>query len=182
VIVRLATVEDAEALAVVQVRSWQEAYRGLIPQEYLDQRDPSRRRLAWRQWVEDARAPAATLVAEDEAGDIVGFVSVSSSRDPDADPEVEGEIQAIYLLPEYWGQGLGRLLMEAGLQRLDEARYHEVTLWVLESNRRARRFYEAGGWHADGSMKTDSSRGFSVSEVRYRQRRHGATSWRPPEH
>ena len=181
-IVRLATVEDAEGLAIVHVRAWQEAYRGLVPQEYLDQRDPARRRLAWRRWIEDARAPAATLVAEDKVGNIVGFVSVSTSRDPDANPDVEGEIQAIYLLPEYWGQGLGRLLMEAGLRRLEDAGYHEVTLWVLESNQHARRFYEAGGWHADGSTKTDSSRGIALSEVRYRQRRHDATSPPPRAH
>jgi ribosomal protein S18 acetylase RimI-like enzyme len=147
-----------------------------MPQEYLDRRDPARRRLAWHQWVEDARPPAATLVAEQEAGGIVGFVSVSASRDPDADPGLDGEIQAIYLLPECQGQGLGRLLMEAGLRRLDEAGYRQVTLWVLESNRRARRFYEAGGWQADGSVKADSSRGFAVSEVRYRRRRPRATS------
>lgn len=170
-IIRLATVEDAEGVAVVHVRVWQEAYRGLLPQEFLDQRDPARSRIGWHRWIEDARAPAAILVAEDEVGTIVGFVSVSPSRDPDADPAVEGEIQAVYLLPGYWGQGLGRQLMEAGLRRLDDAGYHEVTLWVLESNQRARRFYEAGGWHADGSTKTDSSTGVTLHEVRYRHHR-----------
>jgi GNAT superfamily N-acetyltransferase len=169
VLIRVATVADAEAIAVVQVRSWQEAYRGLMPQEYLDRRDPARGRATWRQWIKDAREPAATLVAAREDGGIVGFASLSPSRSPDADAALEGEIQAIYLLPGWWGHGVGRRLMDEGLRRLSGAGYHEAILWVLETNRRARRFYEAGGWHADGSTKTDSSRGFPLSEVRYRR-------------
>jgi hypothetical protein len=43
-----------------------------------------------------------------------------------------------------------------------------VALWVLETNTRARRFYESGGWRADGSSKTANSRGFPLVEVRYR--------------
>jgi ribosomal protein S18 acetylase RimI-like enzyme len=173
VIVRFATAGDAEALAVVHVRTWQEAYRGQIPQDYLDQLDPSRRREGWRRWIEEARAPAATLLAEDQVRGVVGFVSVSPSRDSDVSPQHVGEVQAIYLLPEYQGRGVGRLLMEAGLRQLAQAGYHEVILWVLETNGRARRFYEAGGWHADGSSRTDDTRGFPLVEVRYR--RHSRT-------
>ncbi|GAA3388575.1 GNAT family N-acetyltransferase [Cryptosporangium minutisporangium] len=169
-IVRPATAADAEALAVVQVRTWQDAYRGQVPQEHLDQLDPSRRHEPWRRWVEEARPPAATLVAEDEARGVVGFVSVSPSRDADTDPEHVGEVQAIYLLPEHQGRGVGRLLMDAGLSRLAQGGYREVVLWVLETNASARRFYEAGGWRADGASKRNDTRGAPLEEVRYRYR------------
>ncbi|MEV0895207.1 GNAT family N-acetyltransferase [Actinoplanes sp. NPDC049802] len=167
-IVRSATMDDAGALAVVHVRTWQEAYRGKVPQEYLDQLDPSQRREGWLRWLQSDHAPAVTLVLEHEVDGVVGFVNVSPSRDPDTDPQLVGEIKAIYLLPEYWGHGAGRLLMEAGLHRLEKAGYSEVVLWVLDTNDRARRFYEAGGWRVDGSSKTDESRGFPLAEVRYR--------------
>jgi ribosomal protein S18 acetylase RimI-like enzyme len=168
VIVRDAIVNDAEALAVVHVRTWQEAYRGKVPQEYLDRLDLSQRQQGWRQSIQQDRAPAGTLVFEHEGAGVVGFISVSPCRDTDADPQLVGEIQAVYLLPEYWGRGVGRLLMEAGMRRLADAGYREIILWVLETNGRARRFYEAGGWHADGLTKTDDSRGFPLVEVRYR--------------
>jgi GNAT superfamily N-acetyltransferase len=115
VIVRIATAEDAGALAVVQVHSWQEAYRGQVPQEYLDQLDPCRRREGWLRWIEEARAPAATLLAEDQVRGVVGFVSVSPGRDADVSPQHVGEVQAIYLLPQYQGRGAGRLLI-AGIE------------------------------------------------------------------
>jgi len=68
-------------------------------------------------------------------------------------------IYAIYLVPAAWDQGIGRQLMTAPLGRLGEAGYDQATLWVLDSNARARRFYEAGGWHADGAAKQDESFG-----------------------
>jgi ribosomal protein S18 acetylase RimI-like enzyme len=168
VIVRLATVDDADAIAVVQVRTSQKAYRGKVPQAYLDQLDPSRRRKVWVQLLRLDHSSAGTFVVEHPVDGVVGFVHVSPSRDSDTDPRLVGEIQAVYVLPEHGGHGAGRLLMEAGLRRLAEAGYREVVLWVLQSNERARRFYEAGGWRADGSSKTDDSRGIALSEVRYR--------------
>ena len=68
----------------------------------------------------------------------------------------------MYLLPSAWGKGIGRRLMDVALARLAEAQFDQVTLWVLDSNARARRFYEAGGWLADGAQKTEESRGFPI--------------------
>jgi GNAT superfamily N-acetyltransferase len=100
---------------------------------------------------------------------LLGFASYSPSRDSDADPSRVGEIGAIYLLPGAWGKGIGRRLMEATLSCLATAGFAQVTLWVLDSNVRARRFYEAGGWCADGGQKFDESRGFPITQVRYRR-------------
>ncbi|MBG0569022.1 GNAT family N-acetyltransferase [Actinoplanes sp. NEAU-A11] len=167
-IVRVATADDADALAVVHVHTSQEAYRGQFPQAHLDQLDLSRRRQIWAQHLRSDHAPTGTLVAEHPVDGVVGFIYVSPCRDSDTDSRRVGEIQAVYVLPKHWGQGVGKLLMEAGLCRLAEAGYREMVLWVLESNERARRFYEAGGWRADGSSRTDDSRGMTVTEVRYR--------------
>jgi RimJ/RimL family protein N-acetyltransferase len=169
VIVRPATADDAAALAAVHVRSWQVAYRGQVPQEHLDRLDPVRREQGWRQWIRDSRPPAGILVLDHEDDGVIGFVCFSPTRDPDADPAEVGEIQAIYLLPSRWGRGGGRLLMDAGVRRLREAGFRELTLWVLETNERARRFYESAGWQPDGSAKTDDSRGVPLVEVRYRR-------------
>ena len=167
-IVREATVDDADVLGDVHVQTWQEAYRGKIPQQHLNQMDLARRRQGWRQILQNP-GPATTLVVEHGGQGVVGFIRVSSSRDSDADPDLVGEVQGLYLLPAFWGQGVGRLLMDAGLRRLAEAGYRESTLWVLATNDRARRFYEVSGWRPDGATKTDSSRGFPLFEVRYRR-------------
>jgi ribosomal protein S18 acetylase RimI-like enzyme len=72
-------------------------------------------------------------------------------------------------MPVAWGIGAGRQLMTAALDVLAAAGYRQATLWVLDSNWRARRFYHAGGWQADGTVKTDDTRGFPLTEVRYRR-------------
>jgi ribosomal protein S18 acetylase RimI-like enzyme len=75
----------------------------------------------------------------------------------------------IYATPEAWGTGIGRGLMTAGLDRLASAGFGEVLLWVLDSNDRARRFYERAGFAADGATKDDVVAGTTVREVRYRR-------------
>lgn len=157
--------DDADALATVHVRGWQAAYRGLMPQEHLDALDPVARVPGWRQWILGADG---MLVLED-AGRPIGFINVMPSRDSDTEPLRVGEVTAFYLLPEFWGRGGGRLLMQAGLRHLEEAAFREAILWVLATNTRARRFYAAAGWQADGAAKTDDSLGFPLAEVRYRR-------------
>lgn len=78
-------------------------------------------------------------------------------------------MQAIYLLPEAWGLGAGRRLLDAVLAGLTRQNFRDVTLWVLEENLRARAFYEATGWTADGTVKRDAVAGVPVTELRYRR-------------
>jgi len=168
-VIRAARVGDASQIAVVQVRSWQGAYRGLLPQAYLDGLDPAQRVGRWERSLAEAEDRRDGVLVADASGTLLGFVGYSPTRDGDADPARVGEIDAIYLLPSAWGKGVGRLLMDAALARLAEARFDRATLWVLDSNVRARRFYEAGGWLADGARKIDDSRGFPIAQVRYKR-------------
>ncbi len=84
VIIRPARAEDAADLAAVHVQSWQSAYRGLVPQDFLDGLDVGRRTAAWERILgdlDDRRAGA--FVAEADV--IVGFAHVCASRDDDLD-------------------------------------------------------------------------------------------------
>ena len=73
----------------------------------------------------------------------------------------------IYALEEVWGRGHGAGLMNEAFGRLAAMQYSQVVLWVLDTNDRARRFYERGGFDTDGSVKIDDINGARVSEVRY---------------
>jgi GNAT superfamily N-acetyltransferase len=168
-LVRDAEPGDAPDMARVHVASWRGAYRGLMPQEVLDGLDVSVRTSLWiRIMNRTDPARGAVLVVEDGER-IIGFAGVGPTRDPDADPARTGEVTAIYLLPEAWGRGAGRLLMGESVSRLAACGYADATLWVLDTNERARRFYAAAGWVPDGTAKVDGGEGYSLSEVRYRR-------------
>ena len=160
--VRPATVDDARAIAEVHVASWQAAYRGLLPQEYLDGISVEQRAARRRESL--ANGHGTTLVAVD-SGTVVGFAVTGRSRDEDADDSV-GELYALYLRPDVWGVGAGAQLHDAALRSL--AGFGSNTLWVLDTNARARRFYERHGWQPDGVTKLDDRMGVDLSEVRYR--------------
>jgi GNAT superfamily N-acetyltransferase len=161
--------EDVPEIAPVHLRSWQTAYRGLLPQAYLDGLDPSQRIGQWERIVSAAgRSPGGTMAAY-AGGSIAGFVSYGLARDDDVAPGRAGKIYAIYLVPTAWDEGIGRQLMKAALDRLGEAGFDQVILWMLDSNARERRFYEASGWLADGAAKQDGSFGVPATEVRYRR-------------
>jgi ribosomal protein S18 acetylase RimI-like enzyme len=167
--IRPARMGDVPQIAAVHVRSWQAAYRGLLPQAYLDGLDPAQRISQWEQVLSAAGRPGGGTLVADADGRLCGFVSYGPARDDDADSRRAGEIYAIYLVPAAWDEGIGRQLMTAALGRLGEAGFGQVILWVLDSNARARRFYEAGGWIDDGAVKHDDSFGVPMTEVRYRR-------------
>ena len=101
--IRPARMEDVPEIAVVHVRSWQAAYRGLLPQAYLDGLDPSQRIGQWERVLSAAdRSQGGTLVA-DAGGRLSGFVSYGPARDADTDSKRAGEIYAIYLVPAALG-------------------------------------------------------------------------------
>jgi len=156
-VIRPGTPADAEAVALVQVRSWQAGYAHALPADRLSALSVDERAEMHR------RHPP--LVAELD-GEIVGYVSVGRTYDDEGD----GELYAIYVHPGHWGTGFGRALIEAGEERLRELGHRDAHLWVLDDNPRARRFYEAAGWTTDGTERRIEAFGFDFDEVRYRKR------------
>jgi ribosomal protein S18 acetylase RimI-like enzyme len=147
VTVRDATVDDARAIAEVHVASWRWAYRGQVPDTFLDSLSVEERQAMWKRSLEEGKE--RTAVAIDDADAVVGFVGTGPAGDDDAD-ERTGEVYAIYLLEHVTGSGVGRELLRRGEDDLRAAGYRRATLWVLTSNERAHRFYERNGWAFDG--------------------------------
>ena len=163
--IRLATVEDARAIAEVHVASWRDTYRGLLPDRYLDRLSVDEREAQRREILEDPSGEWGTLVAEED-GRVIGFAAFGPSRDDDAPPGT-GEIPAIYVAPEVVGTGVGRELFAEANAAMREAGFTRATLWVLEVNDRARRFYERAGWTWDGSTSSHDFDCANEPVVRY---------------
>jgi GNAT superfamily N-acetyltransferase len=163
--VREARPDDALEVAGVHVASWQAAYRGLLPDEYLDGLDPSDRMARYTFGATDPDAPS-TIVAVDD-GVICGFAT--TGRSPDADTSDAGELFGLYLDPGSWGLGIGRRLMAEARQRLSGGGFTEAVLWVLVGNVRAERFYRIDGWSPDGRRRRDLVWDITVDEVGYRR-------------
>ena len=164
VTVRLASVDDAERIGRIQVETWRAAYTGLMPDETIASFDVESRQRLWRAWFGQSWPGGVVFVAEHD-GQVVGFANAGPSREEAS----AGELYAIYVLPTSWGTGAGRALIQRTEDWLRSSGFREATLWVLEGNERAERFYRAGGWEQDG-RKVDQFQGAPVSELRYRKR------------
>jgi GNAT superfamily N-acetyltransferase len=167
--IRPAEPRDAAAIARVHIRTWQVAYRSQLPATYLDGLDTEldQRTSRWKGFIADAAFRRwVQLVAQD--GDrVFGFVTFGPSGDEPLDPRV-GEVYAIYVDPSSWDRGYGRALFTAAVRGLTDAGFTAGTLWVLDTNGRARRFYQIAGWVADGAVKTERRGDIELREVRYR--------------
>jgi GNAT superfamily N-acetyltransferase len=162
--VRAAVSADADRVARVHVRSWQSAYRGLIAQEYLDGLEPEAWASRYTFGRMGIRLPSTQVAVEGPT--IRGFVTTGLGRDIDLTNF--GELMAIYVDPAYVRTGVGRLLMAAARERLRRVGVMAASLWVLDGNVRARRFYERDGWRSDGTHRTRAYGDVPVDEVRYR--------------
>ena len=159
---RRATTGDAAAIAAVHVETWRVAYAHVFPAEYLEGLSFAERQELWTRTLSGETFDV--FVAE-LGGRIAGFVSSGPAEDESA----PGELFALYVLPEDWGKGAGRVLLERAETALRDAGLEAAVLWVLEDNPRARRLYEAAGWGPDGGRKRLGERGTDALAVRYRK-------------
>jgi GNAT superfamily N-acetyltransferase len=152
---RAAQPADAIAVAKVHVRSWQIAYRGLLPDEYLDGLRPEDRAQSYTFGDPDPLLPASLVAVEGRA--ICGFATTGPSRDEDR--LGTGELLALYVDPDRWGVGIGRALIQEARARLAQQGF--------VGNERADRFYRLDGWLPDGSRREDAMWGVSVEDTRF---------------
>jgi ribosomal protein S18 acetylase RimI-like enzyme len=167
VTIRPASVDDADAIGEVHVRAWQSAYRGVMPDDYLDGLQPHEHATRWREHLVAPSSDVDLLVVVVDRR-VVGFASLGPA--PDAHPASGiGQLYAINLDPDVWGRGLGRALLSVVTDRLRRRGYVEAVLWVVPHNQRARRLYESEGWSDDEFRRDDEVFGVVVSEMRYRR-------------
>ncbi|MGU9857405.1 N-acetyltransferase family protein [Pseudomonas sp. LF245] len=165
--IRTALPSDAQAIAQVHIRSWQDAYRDLMPADYLNSLSATlaRREAFWRRSIESGES---NVVVAELDRQVVGWICMGAGRDEDAVVGESGEVMAIYVLAEHWHTGVGLALWEAGVQQLKAQGFQRLTLWVLAGNERAIRFYRRAGCVEEaGSERTLERGGVTLVELRY---------------
>ncbi len=133
--IRRAKPEDAPGLSKVFEQAWREAYQGIIPGVALEKLLARRGPRWWRSTIGRGR-PLAVL---DIGQGIAGYVSYGRCRDRSL--PAEGEIDELYLAPEYQGIGFGRRLFKAVRNDLSDREMTKVAVWALADNERACAFY-----------------------------------------
>ncbi len=132
--VRPARRADADDLARIYVDSWRLTYKGLIPQDYLD--NLSYRAFAnhWRKTIERG----AIIFKAEVGGEVSGVASAGKCRWVDL---ASGEIRILYVSRLCHGSGLGRALFDACHFELARRGLGPLLVRVLEGND-ASGFYE----------------------------------------
>ena len=161
--IRPAVADDAAPIAKVHVDSWRTTYKGIVPDDYLNGLSYERSQKRWLERFQQGGGGLSTYVAQDQAGDVVGFACGSDNREDDAD--YTGELQAIYLLASSQGQGIGHMLVRAVAQALNQRGHRSMVVWVLAANP-ACGFYEAIGGQSV-RQKTIRIGGVDLNEVQY---------------
>jgi len=164
--VRRARPADVAAVAAIHVRSWQAAYKGILPEDVLAGISVAEREEHWRRLFAGNEHHWLNLVAEDETG-LLGFCTVTT---PGWDADAEGrlaEMGALYVEPDNWRQRIGSALLHTALEELAANAWSEVVLWVLPENRPALDFYSRFGFRVeDGVEKLEERSGRVVIRLR----------------
>lgn len=163
--VRPMTLDDCKEVARIHTESWRYAYKGIVPDEFLDSIDVKKREENWSKGMV-AEPEMVRIVAVDPGGRIVGFACGLECRDKDL--SVDGELYAIYVSPQRIGAGAGALLFEAYKNKLVRRGMSSMIAWVLEENRLSRDFYERMGGEPGEKRKNIAIGGKSLVEVFYR--------------
>ena len=138
--IRRANPDDLLGMTRVHVDTWKTTYRGIVPDQYLDEltyeSDIAR---GFGRGLKEPRDRWTYLVALDDSHLIVGYAVGGPNREPE--PDYAGELGAIYVLKTAQGRGVGTALVREIARHLLSVGVDSMIVWVLERNP-YRRFYE----------------------------------------
>ena len=134
--IRAATRTDAARIAALHARSWRAAYRGILPDDYLDGRATAELAAHWADIFERSRYTDIALVLETDGG-IAGFIAARLGGEAPFDAVIDN----LHIAPDQRGSGLGRPLLGAMAQVLADRGATNACLWLFDGNTAAGRFY-----------------------------------------
>lgn len=163
IIIRESTLSDANEVAAIHIKSWQQSYRSIIDEHYLENISFSDR-LELRNKILQSNDPNQIHLVAVYEETIIGFCDAGSAFDSAAN--YRGEIYAIYLLEEFKKLGVGHRLLQATNEFLAQKKLLPYVAWVLKANHNACAFYQKNGGIVSGE-KIEEIGGKSYTEVAY---------------
>nr|GGG71959.1 acetyltransferase [Virgibacillus oceani] len=147
-IIREATLSDAEGVAKVHVDCWRTTYKDIISDDFLDNLSYEQRTKLWISNI--SRDDNYIFIVEIE-GKIIGFADGGSEKSGKY-PDYDGDVTSIYILEEYQGHGIGKKLLTRLFDKFKTLKLGSSIVKVLEENGSCR-FYEAMGAELIDSSK-----------------------------
>jgi len=143
-------------MARVNVRCWQETYRGLMPDAVLDDPDLVAARVRfWTAALTDEQYRENRAAVAERDGELIG---IAMSGPPlDAAAAWARQLYVLYVYAADHGTGAGPALLDAVIDAAESA-----ALWVADPNPRAQAFYRRHGFSADGTAQVENG----VREIR----------------
>ncbi len=160
---RPAAAADARAIARIHVETWQTTYPGLLPDRTLIDMTVDRKARSWRAALDRPHAKGSVLVAELAGEGAIGFASAGHNRHPNL--PYAGEVETLYVLPDWQNQGIGRQLLAGCFEALRGHGFASAVVWVLAENP-ARFFYERMGGKRAGE-RDENLWGATLHEIAY---------------
>jgi len=160
ILIRKAEVDDATGIAKVQVDSWKTTFKGIVPDDFLESLSYEKREPIWKRAVMENNL----YIAEDENNHVIGF-SVGGKERTGNYETFPGELYSIFILKEYQGTGIGRLLVKSVVNDLKKKKLNSMLVWIIEENP-ACQFYEALGGKKVDTREIEIG-GKKLSEVAY---------------
>jgi GNAT superfamily N-acetyltransferase len=159
-----AGVEDAADIAALHAESWRSAYRGLLPDAFLDGPVVVDRVQLWNARMAASDSHRRFVSKAVAGGDLVGFVCVLL----DAEPAWGALLDNLHVKPGRTGRGIGhRLFREAREWVTIAAPGQRMHLTVIEGNFKARRFYDRQLGTVVERKTVETVKGVHVPILRY---------------
>ncbi|MFK7907589.1 MAG: N-acetyltransferase family protein [Chitinophagales bacterium] len=160
--IRIATVEDVSTIAQLHAKSWQQHYRGILSDDYLNHQVEEERLQVWTKRFEEARPNQHILLAELN-GQACGFACVVGNEDP----HFGSLLDNIHVSTRLQGQGIGTILLKAAakwsFENFPDKRFY---LLVYQQNGKALQFYQNLGGVIAARSLMDNPDGSKAMVVR----------------
>jgi len=139
-IIRLAKKTDCLELAKLKKKVWETTYRGIYPDEKIDNFDLTENSEKFKAIIKN---PNIKLFVVEDGGSVVGYMDCGNLFKPYKN--YKQEIGLLYILEEYQGKGLGRKLFEKGFNEIKNNGYNEFIVSCNKYNIQAQEFYKRMG-------------------------------------